>query len=230
MLSNFGGPALDWLIRYIAPEKLFILPGNHDYYGHALGADDDLRSLAASRGVTLVQKQELRYGTLRLLCCTLWTDFALMGDPESAMLKASVAMLDYDKISRSRPNRSGSFAPISPLDVLLLHQNHRAWLQATLASPHFSGPSGRTAIVTHHGPHPAVAAPLNDLSPCFHSDLSDLIYQYQPKAWFFGHSHRRLRARIGMTDLRCVSIGYPHEREVTGSQPLAYMCMLEAAN
>ena len=45
--------ALDWLGRYVQRGKIFILPGNHDYYGHALGADEELRRLAASRGATL---------------------------------------------------------------------------------------------------------------------------------------------------------------------------------
>lgn len=220
-------PALDWLRRYMQRGKIFILPGNHDYYAHALGADEDLRRLAASRGAAVVQKQELRYGDIRLPCCTLWTDFALLGDPEAAMLKASHSMLDYDRISRIKPTRSGNHVPISPEDTLTLHHDHRAWLETALAEPHFAGLAGRTVVVTHHGPHPLVAGPLDELSPCFHSDLSALIDRHQPEAWFFGHSHYRLRARVGATDLRNVTIGYPGERRVCGSQPLIDMCILE---
>jgi 3',5'-cyclic AMP phosphodiesterase CpdA len=219
--------ALDWLGRYVQRGKIFILPGNHDYYAHTLGADEDLRRLTASRGATLVQKQELRYGDVRLPCCTLWTDFALLGDPEAAMLKASYSMLDYDRISRIKPTRSGNHVPIMPEDTLALHRDHRAWLEAALAAPHFAGPAGRTVMITHHGPHPLVAGPLDALSPCFHSDLSALIDRHQPEAWFFGHSHYRLRAQTGATDLRNVAIGYPRERRLSGSQPLIDMCILE---
>ncbi|HHX89377.1 MAG TPA: metallophosphoesterase [Paracoccus sp.] len=175
-------PALDWLRRYVQRGKIFIIPGNHDYYAHALGADDDLRALAASRGARLVQKQELHYGDIRLPCCTLWTDFALLGDPEAAMLVAVTSMLDYDRISRIKPMRSGNHIPISPEDTLTLHFDHRTWLEAALAAPHFAGPTGRTVVVTHHGPHPLVAGPVDPLSPCFHSDLGVLIDRHQPEA------------------------------------------------
>ncbi len=220
-------PALDWLGRYLAPDKIFLLPGNHDYYGHALGADPDLAALAASRGARLVQKQALHYGDIRLLCCTLWTDFALLGDPEAAMLQAATAMLDYDRISRIKPGRSGNHLPITPEDTLALHRDHRAWLEAALAAPHFAGMRGRTAVVTHHGPHPLAAGPLNALAPAFHSDLGALIDRYQPEVWFFGHSHHRLRARVGATDLRNIALGYPRENRVSGSQSLIEMCILE---
>ncbi|HHX89081.1 MAG TPA: metallophosphoesterase [Paracoccus sp.] len=219
--------ALDWLGRYVQRGKIFIIPGNHDYYAHALGADEELRLLTASRGARLVQKQELRYGDIRLPCCTLWTDFSLLGDPEAAMLKAATSMLDYDRISRIKPMRSGNHVPISPEDTLALHHDHRAWLEDALAEPHFAGPAGRTVVVTHHGPHPLVAGPLDALSPCFHSDLSALIDSHQPEAWFFGHSHYRLRAQAGATDLRNVAIGYPREPRIEGSQSLVDMCVLE---
>jgi len=219
--------SLDWLGRYVQRGKIFILPGNHDYYAHALGADEELGQLAASRGARLVQKQELRYGDIRLLCCTLWTDFELLGDPEAAMMNAAISMMDYDRIGYKKPTRSGGFVPIMPKDTLALHRDHRAWLEAALAAPHFAGPAGRTVVVTHHGPHPQTAGPLNALSPCFYSDLSELIHQHQPEAWFFGHSHYRLRAQVGMTDLRNVAIGYPRERAVSGSQSLIDMCILE---
>ena len=116
---------------------------------------------------------------------------------------------------------------ISPENTLALHHDHRAWLEDALAEPHFAGPAGRTVVVTHHGPHPLVAGPLDALSPCFHSDLSALIDRRQPEAWFFGHSHYRLRAQVGATDLRNVAIGYPRERRIKGSQPLIEMCVLE---
>jgi len=82
-------------------------------------------------------------------------------------------------------------------------------------------------VVTHHGPHPQVAGPLGALSPCFHSDLNALIDRHQPEAWFFGHSHYRLRAQVGMTDLRNVAIGYPRERRINGGQLVSDMCILE---
>jgi hypothetical protein len=39
-----------------------------------------------------------------------------------------------------------------------------------------------------------------------------LIADTQFDNWFFGHSHRRCRATVGRTDIRCVSIGYIDEQ------------------
>ena len=89
--------AFDFLSRYISRDRIFILPGNHDYFGMQLGADDDLQSVAAAADVELLQKTELHHGMTRILACTLWTDFALFG-PESVPQSMAVArswMPDY---------------------------------------------------------------------------------------------------------------------------------------
>jgi predicted MPP superfamily phosphohydrolase len=51
--------ALAFLRRYMPPQRIFVLAGNHDYYGHRLDGDEDLRALAQTAGVQFVQKQEL---------------------------------------------------------------------------------------------------------------------------------------------------------------------------
>ncbi|PVA06611.1 metallophosphoesterase [Thalassorhabdomicrobium marinisediminis] len=214
------GRALALLTRYVAPGKIYLLPGNHDYYNGALTDDPLLEAQARSAGAHFIQKSQLYHGDTRFLCCTLWTDFDLLGDAGEAMRVAQRVMNDYEKIWKS------SFAPcseevelgwgsvarlIDPTDILALHQDHRAWLTESLNDPHRFDEGGRTVIVTHHGPHEAVAGPLDSLTPAFHSDMSDMIERFNPNAWFFGHSHRRLRATVGGTDIRNVSVGYPDE-------------------
>ncbi|MEP1536291.1 MAG: hypothetical protein ABJM83_12530 [Paracoccaceae bacterium] len=100
---------------------------------------------------------------------------------------------------------------LKPRGTLRLHQDHLAWLEESLANQHPCRDQGRTVIVTHHGPHRAVAGDIDTLSAAFHSDMSDLLIQRRPDAWFYGHSHRRLRAKIHATDVRNVSVGYAGE-------------------
>ncbi len=54
------------------------------------------------------------------------------------------------------------------------------------------------------------------LSPCFASDLDDLIDLYRPAAWIFGHTHwpTELRMRGGKL-LRNVSVGCEYEINTT---------------
>ncbi|MEJ6390578.1 metallophosphoesterase [Gymnodinialimonas ulvae] len=229
-----NGPARNWpdvfqyLSEFIPPGQIYTLPGNHDYYHGSLDGDPLLADAARKVGPYFVQKDVLLHGDTRLLCCTLWTDFNLTGDLTGAMQTAQRAMRDYDLItaptdpdthledvSLMRPPRR-----IRPIDTLNLHLDHRAWLEAALATPHPSGAEGSTVVVTHHGPHPTVAGKIDSLTASFHSNLGDMIKRHQPDAWYFGHSHRRLRAQVHGTDIRNVSFGYAGELI---DEPISYL-------
>ncbi len=200
--------------RLIDPAKLVIIPGNHCYYGHRLDGDHVLREICSDAGARFAQKDEVRIGNTRLLCCTLWTDFALNGDVRAAVETVGRVMNDYRRIGTAPglPYDRQDTRPITPRDTLALHLDHRAWLAAALREPHFAGEEGRTVVVTHHGPSRSTAVgPIDGLTPAFHSNLDELILEKEPSAWFFGHSHRRCQARVGRTDIRNVSIGYPNE-------------------
>jgi len=219
-----NGPGSRWkkglelLSAHIAPERIYVFPGNHDYYGGSLVDDFILGEHTRSIGAHFVQKGELRHGDTRFLCCTLWTDFGLLGDAETAMVVAGRVMRDYSQIRKEIPAstkdwvyRSDSIGHIEPSDILAVHRDHRGWLENKLMAPHPAGAAGRTVVVTHHGPHLSVAGPVDSIAPAFHSDMTDLIMRFEPAAWFFGHSHRRLRATVGQTDVRNVSVGYAGE-------------------
>ena len=109
--------ALAFLSALLPPERVFIVPGNHDYYMHTLNDDDALRQLAEAAGARLLQKGELRHGTTRILGCTLWTDFALAGRSEDAMETARRRLHDYGRISKSDPGlgRAGREQPVRPV-------------------------------------------------------------------------------------------------------------------
>lgn len=196
--SNLFG----YLEYLISLEKVWVIPGNHDYYSWDLHDDQGLAAIAAKSGVNFAQKQTVTIGGNRFLCCTLWTDFALTGDVAGAMAAARRIMLDYSRIAVG-PSRHR----LDPEHLLALHVEHLAWLDAELCKPF----AGRTFVVTHHAPHRAVAGPIDAVTPAFASDLDDLIRLHQPDAWFFGHTHRWLEARIGRTLIRNVSLGYPGE-------------------
>ncbi|RID89773.1 metallophosphoesterase [Gemmobacter lutimaris] len=214
-VRNWPG-ILERLGRLINPAKIVIIPGNHCYYGHRLDGDHVLRELCSDAGARFAQKDEVRIGNTRLLCCTLWTDFLLTCDVRQAVETAGRVMNDYRRIrigtAPGLPYDRQDTRPITPRDTLALHLDHRAWLAAALREPHFSGHEGRTVVVSHHGPSPATAVGVIDaLTPSFHSNLDGLIRETQPDAWFFGHSHRRCGAHVGRTVIKNVSLGYPEE-------------------
>ncbi len=87
-----------------------------------------------------------------------------------------------------------SRARIKPGEILALHRRTRAFLDATLATPH----DGPTAVVTHHAPHPdRLPDPRADLRWCYASDLCDLIHARGPALWVHGHVHTAADYRVG---------------------------------
>ena len=216
-LPQFFWPkVLERLSQIIEPEKIIIMSGNHDYYGFRLDGDHILREMCSAVGMRFAQQDEIRVGNTRLLCCTLWADFKLTGNFKGAVSAAEHVMNDYKHIQTAKvpglPFDQQDTRRITPSDTLKLHFEHRKWLEDALRAPHFAGEGGKTVVVTHHGPSPATAAgEIDSLSASFHSDLDKLILETKPSAWFFGHSHRRCRATVGKTDIRCVSIGYKRE-------------------
>lgn len=184
----------------VAPERIWVIPGNYDYYGATLD-DRVLARIAEAARVNFAQKRVLTFGTTRLLCCTLWTDFALMGDAETAMARAAMAMPDYARI------RGEDGDQILPEDTAAIHHDHLHWLTREFAKPW----SGQTVIVTHHAPSAAVSGPLSGLSPAFASGLDDWIGAHRPDYWFFGHTHRPLSTRVHGVPVINVSLGTPDE-------------------
>lgn len=195
--------AIARLARIVPPSKIWLVPGNHDYYGFRLDGDDELRRIAEAAGANLAQKDALILDGIRFLCCTLWSDFALRGNRKADMAVAARALNDYRLIRRS------DGAPVRPPDTLAVHRDHQAWLRAELAKAH----GGKSIVITHHVPTALVSGKIDAISPAFGSELDALIGNAQPVAWLCGHTHRRLRALIGKTEIRNVSLGYPGEVE-----------------
>jgi len=212
--------AFGFLAGYIAPDRIYFLPGNHDYYRSSLAAVAEMVSVIEAAGGYFIQQKVLRHGSTRFLCVTLWTDYDLLGDREEAMQIAERLMNDHQSISRDAPDPANDFEALLPPsverrvsvgDLRNLHLQHRAWIEAKLTRLHPDGAEGQTVVVTHHGPHPLVAGHIDRLTAAFHSDLADLLEAYKNDAWFFGHSHRHKREGDAGGGIRNVSIGYPEE-------------------
>jgi len=188
-----------------------VVPGNHEYYRGSFDIEREALLAARIAGVTVLDRSEAffpcRLGSLRILGATLWTDYAVLGDPERAMLEAEQTIEDHRLITR----RDG--APFLPRDALAEHHLSRAWLMQRLAEPH----RGPTLVVTHHVPHSAARNPVHGttpLSPAFDSDCDDLIAaaaEAKVVAWIFGHHHWSQELEVGGVRLVSAQPGYPGE-------------------
>lgn len=222
-LSN--KPKIRWphmlrhLMRYVAPERLHVFPGNHDYYDFVLNGEDRLASICVEAGANYAQKAQFVIDDTRFLTCTLWTDFALYGEPGRAMMIAQRDMNDYRYIRHGGTD----FRRIRPSDTAYIHADHRTWLEEQLTVPF----PGKTIVVTHHCPHPEmVGERRGDLDAAYGSNLLSMIERYEPHAWLFGHTHWRTDATVGRTLVRNVSLAYPGQVPVGEEEGILMRGML----
>lgn len=189
-----------------------VVPGNHEYYR---GTFDTLRASlldAQSAQVTVLDRGEVQYpypgGSLRVLGATLWTDYEVLGDPQTGMAAAQAVLEDHRLITRSHGR------PFLPRDALAQHHLSAAWFAERLAEHH----DGPTLVVTHHLPHSAARNPIHGttaLSPAFYSNCDDLITaaaRSNVAAWIFGHHHWSHEIQVHGVRLVSAQMGYPGER------------------
>lgn len=187
--------------------------GNKEFHGLEFDEARQRLMATAPAGVSVLDRSvdffNLEDRELRVLGATLWTDYAVLGDPVGAMGMARYSVMDHRRIARA-----GGRA-FTPTDALREHEASRKWLEVELAKPH----GGPTLIVTHHVPHPSVRnprfSPTDPLSPAFQSDLSDLLYlasAKQVEAWIFGHHHHCVDAHVLGVRLLSAQLGFPNEQ------------------
>jgi predicted phosphodiesterase len=201
-----GPRGLDW-IRYRFPDKpvVYVL-GNHEFYQHNLpGLTQSLKREAEGSHIHLLENSAVELYGFTFLGCTLWTDFAVRGNPQRDMLNAETRINDY-RIIRFGP----SDQVLRAQDTVRIHCESVAWLKSELARHN----RARTVVVTHHAPSPRSEAPGYGnglLSASFVSDLDPLIEQSGIPLWIHGHTHHNVDYRIGATRVLSNQRGYPNE-------------------
>lgn len=202
---HVGTAGVAWAARAFAGRIVVYVPGNHEHYGAVLpGHLHALRRAAAGTCVHVLEREALVLPQVRVLGCTLWTDFALTGERRRAMALAAEAMWDYREI-RVAPRRRAA----RPADTLRWHRRSRAWLAGELAAA-----DRPTVVVTHHAPCPGSCPPAEGdrpYAPAYASDLSGLITASPPACWVHGHTHRARDDRAHGTRILSNPRGYPDQ-------------------
>ena len=201
-----------WAAEHFTVPVIYV-PGNHEYDGHDLiKLRQSWRAPTWPSHIHVLDDRAVEIDGVRFVGSTLWTDFNLYGDQITAMDAAARMMSDYARI------RCGP-AQLTPGQTLNLHEQSRAWLEDTLASPF----AGKTVVVSHHCCHPdSIDAKYanSPANPGFASDLTALLERHTIAAWCHGHTHISLDHRVGATRIVCNPRGYtkPNRPENNGFQ------------
>ncbi len=197
--------AIAWARQFSQP--VVYIPGNHEYYGGSLaGVGQRLRAAAEGSNVCILDCGAAVFGRVRILGCTLWSDFRLFAEAErqqQSRAEATRLMYDFSRV-RIDDDAPDLFTPALSAD---LFDRASAWLHTALQVPY----EGTTVVVTHHAPctrsvHPKYAD--SPITPAFVSDLDELVAGSGAALWIHGHVHDSHDYRIGATRVLCNPRGY----------------------
>ena len=198
-----------WLRDRISDRPVIYIPGNHEAYGQDIDRTvGKAKKAATGSNVSVLQNEVTVIGDVQFICCTLWTDYALFGDPQIAMIVAQREMNDFKRIRKNNYEYR-----LRPIDTLRRHQESRDFIVRELATPHAAR---SRVVISHHGPYRGAVRLGQEnslISAAYTSNLEDVIHAGRPDAWIYGHLHISDDRMIGDTRIVSNSKGYgPYPR------------------
>ena len=185
-----GHHGVRWALATFPNVPVIYVLGNHEFYNQKLQKLlAQLHEETQGTNVHLLENEVLQLGEVVILGATLWTDFALHGNPVVAEVTAQTGMNDFRRI-RTLPQ----YRRLKAAETRGLHQASLRWLGEQISTRK----GNKIVVVTHHAPSwQSVPACFEGdlLNPAFASDLSQFILEHQPTplgAWPYS---QRLRLR-----------------------------------
>ena len=204
-------------------DVIFIL-GNHEHYnGDFVDTLYHIKEkFSYLKNLHILEKEKFVLNDVTFLCGTMWTDFNK--NDEYAMGLIERRMNDFQIVKNSNDNQEGYFGKMfSPRDAYNDHQEFMTFANKELSDED----TRKVVMVTHHCPSsiciPEKYAGQTLMNPGYASNLEDFILD-NPKinAWVCGHSHRRLEAMIGSTQILMNCRGYHPMEELSHDFELKY--------
>lgn len=190
---------------------IITIAGNHEYFDEdVLSFDQTLATwdnydAESHQGVRVLQCQHIDIGDVRILGCTLWTDYQYQAN-EDTMAAAKHFMRDYQQIYAGDEL-------FSPEVSMQIHAAHRQWLQQALITAKTLGK--KTVVMSHHSVSAlSVSEKYANLpsNAAFVSDLSDWMHEdWAPTLWVHGHTHEAFDYQVGQTRVIVNPRAYPNE-------------------
>lgn len=199
--------AISWILDVYKDIPVVYIAGNHEYYhSDILKIDDYLKKACSKTNIHFLQNKMKVINNVRFLGTTLWTNFYLNGHEmrDYYMNYAKRNMSDFSIVKYDNKR-------FTPKHSFELHVDARNFLKTHLARMF----DGKTVVVTHHAPFPEavskdyINSPLNS---AFVVDMTDLMLDYEPDLWIYGHTHGSFKDTIvGKTRVVSNPRGYPQD-------------------
>jgi predicted phosphodiesterase len=181
--------------------------GNHEYYDNIYpdSRKGYKHSVNKTEDAYLLENTEATLSDISILGCTLWTDY----DNQRCVAQAVFGLNDFDLITAVD---KGKFRKVTPEDFINAHFESRKWLEKKLK--HNKKMGIKTIVVTHHMPSFSLISSHfkgSQLNGAFAVNLDNLIAEYEPMLWVYGHTHSFKDINLGNTRCVCNAVGYRGE-------------------
>lgn len=179
-----------------AYRAVIYVPGNHEYYNFAICEAKNIFTAIDIPNVHVLNPGSIEIDDVKIVGGTLWTNL-LAEQPVDVML-CQKNISDFSVITG-----------MSPQTFTRMHLEDREAIIEALTDA--DDRNLKSLVLTHHFPsykciHPRFeASPLN---PAFAARLDDVIHEFAPNYWIFGHTHDTVRVTIGETALMSNPFGY----------------------
>lgn len=191
------------------PVPVLYLAGNHEFYGKSWERTRaDIRCACAGTNITFLDNDVAEFAGLRVLGCTLWTDFRLGGGKQSNHMREVERGLNDHHVIHTQQG------VLRARQTLADHERSRMWLEREVGKPF----AGKTVVATHHGPHSMSVHPRfvgNPLNAGFVSDLTPLMAHVD--LWVHGHVHDSFDYRVGPCRVVANPAGYVLNQALAGA-------------
>ena len=180
-------------------ERVFYVPGNHEYYcGLPKSAVDDLlRRQSEEIGFHLLNNSSFDLGGLTIIGSTMWTETS----PKNSFILHRY-IRDYRKI------KFDDTRLVTPAMTGSWHKEAVDFLRAQFKIP------GDKLVITHHLPSLELIHERYRGSPVncgFASSLDDMFEGSGVKVWCAGHTHSQIVKKLGSIQFYVNPVGYPGE-------------------
>jgi Icc-related predicted phosphoesterase len=209
--SSFLGAGLRRFRKKFQDKPIVFVAGNHEHYGKNINRN-------IMDGIDIPDLYFLENGRVDLmgyhfLGSTLWSNFDCMGESlrSEAMKLAWKHVVDFISIRTAELSESNGVPKFITAEYMAaLYQHARTWLITELKTVD----PKQTVVVTHFPPsrefrHKQI--PESPMSAYFQANCLDVIEQYQPAAWLYGHNHFSDTRLCGKTQVISNQYGYPSE-------------------
>ncbi|HRK81852.1 MAG TPA: metallophosphoesterase [Saprospiraceae bacterium] len=204
--THVGTKGVEWVKAKIPDKPVIYLLGNHEYYNGSYPKTlHQITDAAKDTNVLVLENKRIEIEGITFHGATLWTDFALYGNP---FLYGTICQLRVNDFKRIR--RDPSYSKMRSVDIAHIHQHSKFWLAASLEE----SATFKNIVITHHAPSlQSVPEMYKDdpVTSAYASHLEDFILEYQPEYWIHGHIHTPVKYEIGKTRIICNPHGYIDE-------------------